>query len=28
MDYGTGHMPENSFFQRITLELAIWNQPE
>ena len=28
MDYGTGHMPENSFFQRITLELAIWNQPD
>ena len=28
MDYGTGHMPENSFFQRVTLELAIWNQPE
>lgn len=24
MDYGTGHLPENSFFQRITLELAIW----
>ena len=25
MDYGTGHMPENSFFQRVTLELAIWS---
>ncbi|MGD2026359.1 MAG: hypothetical protein PVI99_00965 [Anaerolineales bacterium] len=25
MDYGTGHLPENSFFQRITLELAIWS---
>jgi hypothetical protein len=24
MEYGTGHLPENSFFQRITLELAIW----
>ncbi|HKJ27808.1 MAG TPA: hypothetical protein VJ965_09240 [Anaerolineales bacterium] len=24
MDYGTGHLPENSFFQRITLELAVW----
>jgi hypothetical protein len=24
MDYGTGHLPESSFFQRITLELAIW----
>ncbi|MFN2146213.1 MAG: hypothetical protein ACK2T7_12740 [Anaerolineales bacterium] len=27
MDYGTGHLPENSFFQRITLELAIWELP-
>ncbi|HAY84733.1 MAG TPA: hypothetical protein DCY42_07360 [Chloroflexi bacterium] len=25
MDYGTGHLPENSFFQRVTLELAIWS---
>ena len=24
MDYGAGHLPENSFFQRITLELAVW----
>ncbi len=24
MEYGTGHLPENSFFQRITLELAVW----
>ena len=28
MDYGTGHLPENSFFQRITLELAIWELKE
>ena len=28
MDYGTGHLPENSFFQRITLELAIWELGE
>lgn len=28
MDYGTGHLPENSFFQRITLELAIWSYAE
>jgi hypothetical protein len=28
MDYGTGHLPENSFFQRITLELAIWEMKE
>jgi hypothetical protein len=27
MDYGTGHLPENSFFQRITLELAVWELP-
>ena len=24
MDYGTGAMPQKSFFERITLELAIW----
>ena len=24
MDYGTGAMPQNSYFERITLELAIW----
>lgn len=24
MEYGTGAMPQNSFFERITLELAIW----
>jgi len=24
MQYGTGHLPEKSFFNRITLELAIW----
>ena len=24
MDYGMGAMPQNSFFERITLELAIW----
>jgi hypothetical protein len=28
MDYGTGHLPENSFFQRVTLELAIWSLAE
>lgn len=28
MDYGTGHLPENSFFQRITLELAVWSIDE
>jgi hypothetical protein len=28
MDYGTGHLPENSFFQRITLELAVWSLDE
>ncbi|MBN2044060.1 MAG: hypothetical protein JW757_03490 [Anaerolineales bacterium] len=27
MDYGAGHLPENSFFQRITLELAVWELP-
>jgi hypothetical protein len=24
MDYGTGAMPQQSYFDRITLELAIW----
>jgi hypothetical protein len=24
MEYGTGAMPQNSYFERITLELAIW----
>jgi hypothetical protein len=24
LEYGQGNMPENSFFERITLELAIW----
>ena len=24
MDYGTGAMPQRSFFERITLELAVW----
>ena len=24
MEYGTGAMPQNSFFERITLELAVW----
>jgi hypothetical protein len=24
MAYGTGALPENSFFERVTLELAIW----
>ena len=24
MDYGTGAMPQKSYFERITLELAIW----
>jgi hypothetical protein len=24
MDYGTGAMPQNSYFERITLELAVW----
>ena len=25
MDYGSGHLPEGSFFQRMTLELAVWH---
>ncbi|MEO5888494.1 MAG: hypothetical protein ABIQ77_12620, partial [Anaerolineales bacterium] len=24
MDYGSGAMPQQSYFERITLELAIW----
>jgi hypothetical protein len=24
MEYGAGAMPQNSYFERITLELAIW----
>lgn len=28
MQYGTGHLPERSFFNRITLELAIWQLAE
>jgi hypothetical protein len=24
LEYGSGAMPQNSFFERVTLELAIW----
>jgi hypothetical protein len=24
MEYGTGAMPQKSYFERITLELAVW----
>lgn len=28
MDYGSGAMPENSYFERVTLELAVWPKEE
>ena len=28
LEYGTGQLPDNSFFQRVTLELGVWAKPE
>jgi hypothetical protein len=28
MEYGTGAAPQHSYFERITLELAIWPRNE